>query len=278
MLGTGGEVEVLDPDQPPASTATCGWPVDMAASSALAGYPAEVQQRAVVYATEVLYGLTGRRYGVCGVAVRPRLPGPPSAVGDTVYGGVLAPFRQTVLGGLWSPLDCPCAGGCSCPSQAPAIPLPGPVFSLAEVKVDGVMLAAEAYRVDNERWLVRLDGGLWPLRQDLTVPDTEPGTFLVSYGVGEPVPQGGTIAAGLLAAEFAKAFSGDAACKLPRKVRTVSRQGTTVELDDPAALFKEGRTGVPEVDLWLHQNNPYRLSQPSRVFSPDLLQHRRRTL
>jgi hypothetical protein len=263
------------PEDPVASSATCGWTVDLEAAPGLRGHPAAVQQRAVTLATEILYGLTGRRYGACSVAVRPRLPGQADALGDTVYRGALAPFRGTLLGALASLVPCWCRGACRCVSTAAAIPLPGPVHQVSEVKVDGAVVPPTAYRVDNARWLVRTDGDLWPLWQDLTKPDTDAGTFLVTYTIGEPVPPGGAIAAGLLAAELAKALAGDATCRLPRKARTVSRQGTTVELDDPATLFKEGRTGVHEVDVWLQQNNPYKLAEPSRVFSPDRMQHRR---
>ncbi|MFF7967078.1 hypothetical protein ACFZC3_17170 [Streptomyces sp. NPDC007903] len=33
-------------------------------------------------------------------------------------------------------------------------------------------------------------------------------------------------------------------------------------------FYQDGRTGLPLVDLWLSVVNPYRLSSPSRVFSP----------
>lgn len=38
---------------------------------------------------------------------------------------------------------------------------------------------------------------------------------------------------------------------------------------DPTVIYSEGRTGLAMVDMWLTTVNPYRLTSPSRVYSPD---------
>lgn len=219
----------------PAAPVGCGWPVDSTVVACFSGYTPEVRALASTYASEILYGLTGRRFGVCPVTVRP-------AEGGQVR------------------LD-----------------LVGPVHEVTEVKIDGQVLAAAAYRVDDHRVLVRLDGDAWPAGQDLLLAEDAPGTFSVTYGLGEPVPEGGAIAAGWLAAEFAKAFTDDKTCRLPQRVRSVARQGVTIEAADPQAYFAEGRTGLYEVDLWLRQVNPYGNHEASRVFSPDVPRNARRS-
>ncbi|WP_369387924.1 hypothetical protein AB5J72_10170 [Streptomyces sp. CG1] len=50
----------------------------------------------------------------------------------------------------------------------------------------------------------------------------------------------------------------------------VQRQGVELEIADPTVLFSQGRTGLPVVDLWLAAVNPYQMTSPSRVYSPDL--------
>jgi hypothetical protein len=49
----------------------------------------------------------------------------------------------------------------------------------------------------------------------------------------------------------------------------LSRQGVDYEWADPTLIYSEGRTGLPLADLWLATVNPYRLTSPSRVYSPD---------
>jgi hypothetical protein len=71
-------------------------------------------------------------------------------------------------------------------------------------------------------------------------------------------------------------------CRLPGNVTklarqgssTTTRQGVSVTDYDPSLLFAEGRTGLLLVDLWLTSVNPYRLTSPSRVYSPDYKQPR----
>lgn len=124
----------------------------------------------------------------------------------------------------------------------------------------------------------------WPTCQDMSKPATEPGTFEVTYLRGKPVPEYGLWAAGLLACELIKACApagDDCGCKLPSNVQSVVREGVSIDMEafvlggGQNAGF--GRTGIPEVDLWLATVNPAKLTSRSRAYSPDKRTPRRTT-
>lgn len=126
--------------------------------------------------------------------------------------------------------------------------------------------------------------GCWPTCQDMTLPATQPGTWDVQYLRGKPVPEFGLYAAGMFACELVKACLPDAGdcCRLPANVQSIVREGVSMELEaftlggvDGKAEF--GRTGIPEVDMWLTMVNPHRSTGPSRAYSPDRPRPRRTT-
>lgn len=125
--------------------------------------------------------------------------------------------------------------------------------------------------------------GCWPKCQDLRKPDTEPDTFSVGYLRGKPVPEGGRWASGLLACELVKACLPDSGeCVLPDNVKTIAREGVTMELapfiiGGADGKIEFGRTGVPEVDMWLIAVNPNKVRSRSRAYSPDRPNPRRQT-
>lgn len=140
--------------------------------------------------------------------------------------------------------------------------LPGaPVVSITEVKIDGAVVDPARYRVDNFSELVYLpafDGSDvrsgWPCVQDLRRPITDPGTWQVTYVWGSLPPVGGKKAAATLAVHLALACQPDRAtngCRLPSRVTSISRQGVTMAILDPLDLYEQGKTGIPEVDLWV---------------------------
>jgi hypothetical protein len=146
--------------------------------------------------------------------------------------------------------------------------LPAPVNEIIEVKVDGAPLVTGAYRVDDNRMLVRVDGESWPHCNDLTKADTEVGTWSVTFTVGQPVPEGGKWAVGELACQLIRAKNGED-CRLPRTVSRLVRQGVTIEFPDMIDLFKNGLTGLYLVDLFVKSVNPAGLVQRSRTYSVD---------
>jgi hypothetical protein len=96
----------------------------------------------------------------------------------------------------------------------------------------------------------------------------------VTYTYGSYPPAAGAAAARILAMEFVKLWSGDD-CALPERVTTVSRQGVSFTLLDNQDFVDDMRTGLYAVDLFLKSVNPDRARSKSRVFSPDMPRARR---
>lgn len=132
--------------------------------------------------------------------------------------------------------------------------------------VDSVVIggaAFTAWRAEGP-WLYRTDGLGW---SGLDV--------VVAYHWGSAPPTGGVIACVALALEFAKALTGDSACRLPKRVTSVTRQGMSMTLIDPQTFLKDGRTGLGDVDLWLVSVNPKARAERGSVWSPDVPRARR---
>lgn len=202
--------------------------------------------RALTIATWVVWGLSGRQYGLgCPVTVRPCLQ---RCDHPWLSGHVRCSLREGVL------LD-----------------LGRGVHEVDAVTVDGDELPAEAWRLQEGRWLRRVDGQLWPAVQDFTLPAGEVGTWSVTYKPGTPPPDAGVLAVEVLGCEVLLALrpEDDGRCKLPRRTRTVARQSVAIELIDPATFLEGGRTGLPEVDLFVRVANPTGSPSPPRVWSPD---------
>lgn len=236
-------------------------------------YPAAVRARATTLATFVLDALTGHQFSQCPVTVRPCGPScrmflgyqtwPVGAPASNTPGPWMVPY---VVNGVWR--NCACSGGCACAPDC-RVDLGVPVAEVEEVKVNGLTLDPSAYFLTGQ-WLARTDDGeCWPACQDPSVPDTEEGTFAVTFRPGRRLPEAGRIAAGALALEFARACQGTA-CGLPAQVQSLTRQGVDVEFVDPTDILTEGRTGIREVDLFISAVNPASLRQRSRVMSPDI--------
>jgi hypothetical protein len=224
-------------------------------------------------AVDFLRQWTGGVFGLCPVTVRPCRADCDGATstffgrGPYPSGGGMGGYVPALIAGSWYNLSCgACASTCSC-DETSSFALPGPVHAIDQVLIDGQPLPEDAYRVDNRRLLVRMDGGLWPVCQDLSADPTQPGTWQVSYLRGLPVPVGGQVAAGVLACEFEKAACKDASCKLPERLKQVTRQGVSVTIFDEFAEIGQGGTGLYLVDSWVASvtNAP----RPSRVVSVD---------
>lgn len=170
-----------------------------------------------------------------------------------------------------------CLGGSSCSClQLRQILLPGePVVAITEVKIDGDVLAASAYRLDDWRYLTRTDGGTWPSCQQAHLDDTEPGTWSVVFTYGAAPPPSGVAAAIALATQFALACS-DAAgdCALPDNATRASRNGVEFDLTAADLLDDQDNWTVPEVRAFLHAVNPNGLADDGHVRSPELARHR----
>lgn len=241
-------------------------------------------------AKERLWRWTGRRFGLCEVSIRPCVEdcftettfrgwsgAPAGYPWGGAFGNGLYPF---IRNGSWYNMICgKCrVSRCGC-AELSTIVLPGPVYDVVEVLLDGVVLTPGVdYRLDN-LGLARRGGLAWPKCQNMEHDPTESGgdptdTFLVTYRVGEPVPAGGQLAAGTMACELAKQACGDKTCRLPRRATSVNREGVTVTLPSDSELFVNGTMGIFEVDDFLasvqHDNK-----QGWRITSPDRKPFRR---
>lgn len=177
-------------------------------------------------ATDILYLLSGRRFGVRTETVRPVA----------------------------------CAAG--------YLVLKSPVQSITSVKLDGAVLDEGDYMLYDRRRLFRRGPLGWPTQQDLTLADTDTGTFSVTYSWGAPVPDGGKIAAQVLATELAH-YVFKEPCALPDRTVTVTRQGVSQTVLDPSQFIAQARTGLYFVDIWLGSVNPRGKRRRPTISGPD---------
>lgn len=240
------------------------------------------QTAAVTVATEILKRLSGGVYGLCTLKIRPCRRRCEQASNAMLYreldvtaGGGGGPWIPALIDGQLYNITCGCVGQCGCSPLCEIILAPG-AYDVTEVRVNGTVLPASDYRVDDNRRLVRTDEGCWPECQELRLPDTQPGTFSITFRTGQPVPAGGQMAVTDLALNLYQACRGKT-CQLPSRVTQVVRDGVTWQLLDDLSVFDRGRTGLPRVDLWLASVNPYASRGPMRVWSPDTVRSRRTT-
>lgn len=224
----------------------CDWPVQGCDTCCDLDVHPDVLAATQTMATEWLWEATNRQFGNCPVEILP------CAKGCSGSGNQWVPYR-TASG--WTNVGCgTCADTCSCTSLSEIIlPTPGTVLSVSS---NGFSLPPEAWRVDNMRRLVRLDGGRWPTCQDFTA---DPPTFAVIYTPGYEVPLQGQLAAAALACQLARRACGEK-CDLPANTTQVTRQGVTITIDPG----KE--TGLWVVDQWVQlMNRPH-----ATITSPDV--------
>lgn len=269
--------EPVNPD----GTGPCSWPIDTACCPGWAEDPGEWTDQhilAVQIATDMLWRRSAGRFGLCPELIRPCRRGctPDSYGTGFLWDRSTFPLDPYVVGGKWFNFGCGCGPvDCSCTPLC-VLELPGPVNTVVEVKIDGVVVDPSTYRLERRPGKARLlrlggtSGPCWPTCQDLTLEDTEPGTFSVLYLRGKAVPAAGARALGVLACEIYKQCTGAGDCRLPERVRQVSREGITYDMFDPGEWLDTGLTGLREVDTWLRTVNPHALTQPSAVFSLDL--------
>lgn len=198
-------------------------------------------------AADYLWAWTGGVFGLRSGTVRP------------CWGPVPAPlpwqapsyrWGPVMLGGARWALACGCGRGpCSCGLSPARLRFPFRVDEVTEVRVAGAVFTD--WRLENHSALVRTDGAGWPAAQVLELADGEPGTWEVDLIYGAPVPDGGKIAAAVLANEMGKAVSGDSSCELPQRIQTITRQGVTIGMLDPMDGLDDGKTGLWLVDSWV---------------------------
>lgn len=210
-----------------------------------------------------LWRATGRQYpGPGTVTVRPVPPW--GRLGQ----GLTAETFDSHTGGF--------LGGCGGRGEYASEILLGhhPVRTVSQVVIEGQILSPSAYRIDDARWLVRLDGQSWPIWQDWSKASGPSvggaATWEVSLTWGEDPPPDGIFAAQILTGHLALAATSSGQCRLPNRVQSVVRQGTSMLLVDPTMLLAGGMWGIAEVDMFVHAVNPAHLMAPATMTSPDV--------
>lgn len=244
------------------------WPCDVTTESPT------ITGAAVGFASDVLWALTGQRFGFTTVTLRPcrqyaldtpfpdgwlSWPGTqPPPLGANGSGGWY---------GWWFLAGCSsCRESCGCGTISELM-LPAPVHAVTEVKVDGVVITGSGYRLYDRRRLVRV-GATWPNLNNLTKDDTEVGTWSITAQYGESVPTNAALAIGELACEYVRGATGQD-CRLPRGVTQLARQGVTITLPDVSTMFEKGLTGLFFVDMFIKTWNPNNLKHRPRTYSVD---------
>lgn len=140
--------------------------------------------------------------------------------------------------------------------------LQGPVRRINQVMVDGAVLDPSQYAVYDERSLVRLldpqgqSSGAWPWEQNLMLPLTEGGTWMVDYEWGTAAPPDGQMACLELAVELAHAMSGNDKTRFNPRVLSIATEGVSVQTGDAMTYIVKSLTGLPLCDLFLQAHNP----------------------
>lgn len=257
---------------PPGAGADFGpcdnWPYVLTCDIPLEAAP--ITGYAISMATDMLWSMTGMRFGLCNVTLRPCRRECYTPFPDDWY---MWPYtgsfpQPALISGQWFNLTCGgCPGTCSC-SEVSEFVLPSPVHAIVDISIDGVPMPTGSYRLDNNRIVVRTDGDRWPLCNDLSVNDGEPGTWTITATFGEPVPDGARLAMGELICEIIRGATGGD-CRLPAGITQLIRQGVTIQFPDVGELFSQGRTGLYLVDMFINTWNPYGLRQRSRTYNVD---------
>lgn len=167
-------------------------------------------------------------------------------------------------GAAWTYGDGSVLCGCQAISR---VPLAGyPATSITQVAIDGSVVSPAEYRLDEARYLTRLDGW-WPFCQNLRAAPDEAGSFVVTYQAGSDPPAPGVLAAQELACWLYDQFALPD-CAPPSAVTNITRQGVTYQRDPTLPKAKQ----LPLVSEFLDAYNPRGMRRRPAFFSPDLEQ------
>jgi hypothetical protein len=259
------------PDGPPAdfTSILCGpWAQPSDIPETYRGNLSDGQWRTLIlYASEILYHLSGRRWLGIGCEETTTFASTPAAIGTGSW-----PYAADWSCGCWIPGGAWFGWGYGVmwagehPRPA-ALKLDSSTTEVTSVSTAAGVLDPAAYRLSSSGYLERIDGGTWPVCG-------ENGPTIVAAARGIAPPLGGVMACIQFVIELYKQWANDPTCAIPNRATSVSRQGITVTLDTSAFLDK-GRTGIRGVDTWLLAENPKGRRRGGSVWSPDLPAGRR---
>lgn len=224
---------------------------------------------ALMAASEVLWELSGRRYGQCEVTLRPCRPS--CAPGGASWWPLTGTDTSWWPYGpeTWLAAACgACRGGCACTTVSELdLPAPG-VAAVQQVLVDGVAMADDAWALYDGMTLARTDGESWPLCQDWAVPVSGVGAWSVRVLWGREVPAAGRVALAELGREYARACNGQD-CRLPANMVNQVRQGLSQAFLGADRLRELDLVGLPMSDRFVRAVNPGALRTTPKIWNPD---------
>jgi hypothetical protein len=250
----------------------CSWPdVSQLCCADWATFSPTLQTQAMDWAKTILWAATGRQFGLCQLTVRPCGRYCANCPAGYYYDGYGA-WVPYVWNGVWKNCWCGQDGAfCSC-DPACRVYLPGPVYSIISVSVDGAPLATGSgeYFVLDQQWLIRSNTtACWPMCADQNLQPGSSTAFEVTYLRGIAVPNVLAQATATTACEYARACLG-AECRLPNRITSISRQGVTISMVDISEILKNGLTGIMEVDQVIMALNPFGVKGKTRFYTPDV--------
>jgi hypothetical protein len=127
---------------------------------------------------------------------------------------------------------CGCTWRCHC-CDIDGVKLPGVDITIDSVKIDGVTEDPALYHLVDRNILVRwgaASGQSWPGIQSLTKPDTEEGTFAITYSHGR-LPWVAMMSATEIACDLMTGIDPGGQMKLPKAAVSAIMDGTTINLD-----------------------------------------------
>jgi hypothetical protein len=240
---------VTGPGEPVSTLLCAAWATEADLPDTRPTLPAGVSwDELLIVASEILWALSGRQW---------------SGDGDCEAVAELRRDENRCVG--WSAASVPVFGVAArdyLPRPAAqgqrAVKLPhDEATDVSSVTVDG---AAFTNWRQQGSWLRRTDGRGWH----------EAATVLITYRWGKPPPAGGVRAVIKLALELGKDAAGDSSCRLPKRVVSITRQGVSMALIDPARYLDKGKLGMPDIDQWLASVNPLAVAERGAVWSPDV--------
>lgn len=213
-------------------------------------YTADQIERAINYASMLLFRLTGRRWpGVCTDTVNPSLFVNCYPNGRVWLDGWTPPYVPYHTREGWQNAYC---GNCF--AHLDCIQLPGPIVEITEVIVEGAVLDPSAYQVKGWAQLCRTDGYRWPVG---TNPADD--TFVITWTRGREIPDEARDMASLVACARLPLIACADDCNGPvGGVEQIAADGVTVNLADRQPTAETpGLTGIYIVDEWIRSVNPY---------------------
>jgi hypothetical protein len=190
-------------------------------------FPESEAVDAIDIATDILWILTGRQFGVCSSTVTPSA-------------GAQCHTSVDLFIGLW------------------------PIVSVEEVRVNGVPVNGDSYRVsEGRRSLVRTDDGWWSATDSIEAD--------LTWGILPPILVKKAVAR--MACEFLNMWNSKP-CGLPETVTSVVRPGVTMQALPKEEDLSKGLVGIYEVNMAIRLYNPSGLQSPSMIWSPDLVNRR----